>query len=70
MLTEHVYKKPAGLVDRFVVLPSPLDIWPDHPYNVQVHTSVDYGKTFWYCGNGKWCKNLTEAFEFVLGWKR
>lgn len=64
----HEYKKPDGLVDKFVVKPS--DVWPGHPYNLQVYTSVDYGKNFWYCGYGKFCKNLTEAFEFVNDWRR
>ena len=30
-------------------------------YNVQELTSVDGGKTFWYCGFGKFCRTLEEA---------
>lgn len=44
------------------------DVWPDHPYNVQVLTSVDGGETFWYCGNGRFCKNITDAFKFIRSW--
>ena len=34
-------------------------------YNVQELSSVDGGKTFWYCGFGKYCKSLEEANEYV-----
>lgn len=33
-------------------------------YNAQLLTSVDYGKHFYYCGNGKWCKTKEEAEEY------
>ena len=36
-----------------------------YEYNVQEFTSVDGGKTFWYCGFGKFCKTLEEANEYV-----
>lgn len=53
-------------VNKFVVSPS--DVWPGLRYNVQVLTSVDGGETFWYCGNGRFCRNLTEVFQFVVRW--
>ena len=53
-------------VNRFVVEPS--NVWPGLAYNVRVLTSVDGGLTFWYCGNGRFCKNLTEVFAFVVDW--
>lgn len=54
------------VINRFVVEPS--DVWPGHPYLVSAHTSVDGGNTFWYAGNSRWCKNLTECFEWYLSW--
>ena len=30
-------------------------------YNVQILRSVDDGKSYWYCGCGKYCKTLDEA---------
>lgn len=56
----------AKVVNKFVVSPS--DVWPGLRYNVQVLTSVDGGETFWYCGNGRFCRNLTEVFQFVVRW--
>ena len=38
-------------------------------YNVQELSSVDGGKTFWYCGFGKYCKSLEEANEYVKSMK-
>lgn len=38
-------------------------------YNVQELSSVDGGKTFWYCGFGKFCKTLNEANEYVKSMK-
>ena len=38
-------------------------------YNVQELSSVDGGKTFWYCGFGKYCKTLNEANEYVKSMK-
>jgi hypothetical protein len=39
--------------------------WYDgYRYDAQVNTSVDGGKTFWYCGIGKECKTLKEAREY------
>ena len=32
--------------------------------NAQIYTSVDGGKTFYYCGNGKYFKTLEEALLF------
>lgn len=55
-------------VHRFVVTPS--NVWPGLRYNVQVVTSVDGGQTFWYCGNGRFCRNLTEVFAFVIRWNQ
>lgn len=53
-------------IHRFAVEPS--NVWPGLKYNVSVNASVDGGKTFWYCGNGRFCKNLTEVFEFIRAW--
>lgn len=53
-------------IHRFVVTPS--NVWPGLRYNVQVVTSVDGGESFWYCGNGRFCRNLTEVFQFVIRW--
>ena len=33
-------------------------------YNAKVFRSVDNGKTFWYCGTGKYFKNLQDAEKF------
>ena len=53
-------------IDKFRIEPS--TAWPDFPYNVSVLTSVDGGETFWYCGNGRFCRNLTEVFKFIRAW--
>lgn len=34
-------------------------------YYVQRMGSVDGGKTFWYCGYGKYCKTEEEAREYI-----
>lgn len=34
-------------------------------YNVMEWRSVDGGKTFWYCGYGKFCKTLEEAEQYA-----
>lgn len=56
----------VDVINKFVVKPS--DVWPNMKYDVQVLTSVDGGETFWYCGNGRFCKNLTDVFKFVRAW--
>ena len=53
-------------INRFAIEPSSVN--PGFPYNVSVHTSVDGGKTFWYCGNGRFCRNLTDVFKFIRAW--
>lgn len=34
-------------------------------YDVQEWRSVDNGKTWWYCGYGRYCQTLKEANEYV-----
>lgn len=36
-----------------------------YPYNARILTSVDGGESYYYCGNGRYCKTLQEAFEFI-----
>lgn len=36
-------------------------------YNVQIETSADKGKTFLYCGNGRYFKTLEEAENYKNG---
>ena len=55
-----------NVIDHFKIVPF---VWADHKYNVQVWTSVDGGHGFYYCGNGRFCKNLTEVFEYIRAWK-
>ena len=45
----------------------------DHParergceYNVQVLTSIDGGETFFYCGIGRFVKDISEAERYAL----
>lgn len=38
-------------------------------FNVQVWISVDGGKTFCYCGIGKFCKTEDEAVEYIEKYK-
>ena len=38
-----------------------------YPYNARILTSGDGGKSYYYCGNGRYCKTLQEAFEFIKG---
>lgn len=33
-------------------------------YIVKTLTSVDGGKTFWYCGNSKYFKSKSEAMDY------
>ena len=33
----------------------------DFPYNVQLHTSVDGGRSWFYCGIGRFCRTLDDA---------
>lgn len=43
-------------------------------YNIQITTSIDGGKKFWYCGLGKFCKTKEEvkAYEqhYITGRQR
>lgn len=34
-------------------------------YNVQVLVSTDYGRTFCYCGIGRFCKTANEALDYI-----
>ena len=36
----------------------------NYNYNARIFTSVDNGKTFNYCGNGKYFQTLKQAEEF------
>ena len=36
----------------------------NYSYNAKIFTSVDNGKTFHYCGNGKYFKTLEEAKKY------
>jgi len=36
-----------------------------YPYNARILTSVDGGKNYYYCGNGRYCKTLEEAIKFI-----
>ena len=39
-------------------------------YNVQVWVSVDGGKSYWYAGIGKYCRNKREVSRFIHEYKR
>ena len=36
----------------------------NYNYNAKIFTSVDNGKTFHYCGNGKYFQTLEQAQEY------
>ena len=36
----------------------------NYNYNARIFTSVDNGKTFHYCGNGKYFQTLKEAKKY------
>lgn len=36
-----------------------------YEYNVQRWTSIDGGKSFWYCGFGRFCRDLDEAEAYI-----
>lgn len=40
-----------------------------YEYNVQVWTSVDDGKTWWYAGIGKYAKSEVEALEIAANYR-
>ena len=33
-------------------------------YSAEVSTSIDGGKNYWHCGEGKYCKTIEEANEY------
>ena len=41
----------------------------NHPlgyrYNIQIWNSIDNGKTFHYCGSGKFCKTMEEVHNYI-----
>ena len=39
-------------------------------YNVSVWISVDDGKTFYYCGIGKFCKTREDCKRYIADYKR
>ena len=55
------------VIRKFGIEPAAQDVWPGY-YNVSVWTSVDGGHGFYYCGNGRFCKNLTEVFAYIRTW--
>lgn len=55
---------------KFVIEPSAdYHINRGRPYNVSVWTSVDGIEGWWYAGIGKYCRNLSEVFEYVEDYK-
>ena len=38
----------------------------NYNYNAKIFTSVDHGKTFRYCGNGKYFQTLKQAEEYKI----
>lgn len=34
-------------------------------FDCKLLTSVDYGKTFWYCGYGRFCKTEEEVINYI-----
>lgn len=41
-----------------------------YKYNVQVLTSVDGGKNYYYCGIGKFCKTKEECKQYISEYRR
>lgn len=41
-----------------------------YKYNVQVLTSIDGGKNYYYCGIGKFCKTREECKQYILEYRR
>lgn len=34
-------------------------------YNVQILTSIDNGRTYYYCGQGRYCKTIHDCLEYI-----
>lgn len=45
-------------------LSAPVGVNYNYNYNARIFTSVDNGKTFHYCGNGKYFQTLEEAEKY------
>lgn len=41
-----------------------------YKYNVQVLTSIDGGKNYYYCGIGKFCKTIEECKQYISEYRR
>ena len=41
-----------------------------YKYNVQVLTSIDGGKNYYYCGIGKFCKTREECKQYISEYRR
>lgn len=46
---------------KIIRLASPIQ---GYRYSVQLLTSVDGGKTFYYCGNGRYFRELRQAVQY------
>lgn len=62
----HISSKTVKTLSKVYIseLAYPVD---GYTYNVQITRSVDGGKTYWYCGCGKYCKSLEEANAYAAG---
>lgn len=40
-----------------------------YKFDVQVLTSIDGGKNWWYGGTGSFTKNIRDALQWVKAWK-
>lgn len=38
-------------------------------YSVEIWTSIDGGKSYWYCGFGKYARTWKEAIQLVAEWR-
>ncbi len=54
-------KEESKVIQKVVILKSNNE---EYPYNAQIHTSTDYGRSFYYAGNGRFCKTQEEAEDY------
>ena len=38
---------------------------PDRPVKVNEYISLDGSRSYWYSGNGKFCKSIAEALNYI-----
>lgn len=56
----------SNMISKYIVckLFFPVD---GNMFNVMKVNSIDGGKSFWYCGVGKYCKDMNDVKKYLSG---